>query len=608
VGDAVPPDEEEDLLIRALAPEHCAALVGACPLFFGEHPVAALEVLLRPDLLDRLAASDEASNAAEVLAAGPSDNSYPDTVGTMLALRQTLDRRQAVLALPDIGPEGLPAVAREISARMTEPERSLVLLSLVVRMLARATDPASKVARLVACLGRGKPHAALAHVDRLLGDLLARPDTARAIVAPALPSGAVISALLDGAEGQGEGLAERAPVLDAIVGADSYARLGRARKGMRAAAIMLLGQPGRLTPGLGEPSDLIALAEELREMRTLGTRMRRLAEPEEERALKAAQRRRAVWLLQEPVLTSALSGLDAYQGLRALFDLQAAVLDFDLRPVDDRLRRLLNDRHLSAELRRAVPSVIGQIRMFGELQRMALKSGFPAAERERAAKMFDGFQLSALKRSDVLAAMSTEKDVDLDLVLQLADLCAAGDIAEGESQKIVHRHLRKTVRRPLFFRAVLEGSGEDQDRLARLASVLRRLRAAGIECRSPQDLRILVCDDEPGARNFVRMVLKDLAVGEVLVAQDGREALERFEAEKGGIDMIIADWRMPRLTGVDLLRRIRKSHPDLPFLMITALATVPAVREAMHHEVDGYLAKPFPPEQLEEKILTLINR
>ena len=104
------------------------------------------------------------------------------------------------------------------------------------------------------------------------------------------------------------------------------------------------------------------------------------------------------------------------------------------------------------------------------------------------------------------------------------------------------------------------------------------------------------------------MILEDLAVGEIMEAGDGQEALDLVEKEGKGLDLIIADWRMPRMNGLELLKRVRKSHAQMPFLMITALATVPAVREAMHYEVDAYLAKPFPPEQLEEKILTLINR
>lgn len=600
--------QEGDPILAVLAPQRCAALVQACPEFFASRPVTALEVILRQELLQELAASNEASAAAAILAPADSDRDFVDTVGTFLSLSRQLEQRKALLSLPEVGPDSLPVVAREIAARIPEPERDLLLLALLARMLGRAPDAARKVARLVACLGKGKGHPALTHVDRFLGDILARPDVAQAIAAPDLPLGRMIDTLLDGAEGHAEGLGERAPLLAAIVGAECFPQLGRTRQGLRSAAIQFLAQPARLSADKGDTADLSVLAEELRVMRDLGNRLRRLLGKGEERELQAALRGRALWLLQEAVLESILAGLDAYQGLRALFELQRAVLDLDLRLVDVRLRRLLEDRHLSAELRRAMPSIIGQIRMFGDLQRLVLNSGFPKAERQQLAQMFDGFQMSALKRSEILVAMSTEKHVDLELVMQLADLCAAGDIAAGEALNTVRRHLRRVVRRPLFFRGLLEAGESEGSRSGRLASVLARLQAAGIECRSPQDLRILICDDEPGARKFVQMILKDLAVGEVLVAEDGRQALERFEAEKGRVDMVIADWRMPRMSGLDLLSRIRKSHPDLPFLMITALATVPAVREAMHHEVDGYLAKPFPPEQLEEKILTLINR
>mgnify|MGYP002033662140 CR=1 FL=1 len=373
-------------------------------------------------------------------------------------------------------------------------------------------------------------------------------------------------------------------------------------------AVILHNQKLKLKPELIEAADLAVLSDELAGMQDLGRRIRRLAGDDEEQRLRQALRRRATWLLQEPILASVLAGLDLYGSFCALFELQTVTAEFDLRPVDDRLRRMLNDRNLSADLRRASPTIAGQVRIYGQLHRRAQDSTFAPAERERLAKMFDGFQLSLLKRSQILDGISTEKRIDIDLLLQAADLLAEEAFPEGEARRAVHRTLQRTIRRPLFFRTVLGNESDRDARIAQLNEVLGRLRAAGITCRSPQDLRILCVDDEPGARKFVRMILEDLAVGEIMEARDGQEALEMVEQEGEVLDLIIADWRMPRLNGLELLKRVRKSHAQMPFLMITALATVPAVREAMHYEVDAYLAKPFPPEQLEEKILTLINR
>lgn len=624
-----------DLLTAALAPQTCAALVEACPDFFAARPVSPLDVLLQPDLLAELADSTEAQSAAAVLAQAAGEGAAPpDAVGLFVALRRELSRRQAALQIPRVRPETIEQVARETARRLEEPDRSFALLSALVAMAPPTTKPAIRLALLVASLGRGRPHEAVGDIDRLLGSLLARPIVAQHLFAERLPVAARISALLDAAEGRGDQLAEVSALLSALVDSDAYVQLAETRRGARAAATALLGQPGSLggrrdrAEPLAEPATLRALADELAAMRDLGRRIRRMAGPDEQRRLRAALRHRATWLLQEQVLTTVLAGLDTYQGLRALFELQASALDFEMRPVDERLRRMLADRNLSTELRKCATGLAAQVRMFGELQKLAAASGFPQAERDRLVKMFDGFQLGVLKRGQFLTELAGEKRIEIDLILQLADLCASGDIPEGEARTAVHRALQRAVRRPQFFRAAMDeradagldgepedGEAQEQEpakpprtRRERLEAVLARLRAGGIACRSPQDLRILVADDEPGARNFVRMVLQDLAVGEIRLASHGQEAMEIFEAEEGRFDLVIADWRMPRLTGLELLKRIRKSHPDMPFLMITALATVPAVREAMHFEVDGYLAKPFPPEQLEEKILTLINR
>ncbi|PWC69947.1 hypothetical protein TSH58_14560 [Azospirillum sp. TSH58] len=126
--------------------------------------------------------------------------------------------------------------------------------------------------------------------------------------------------------------------------------------------------------------------------------------------------------------------------------------------------------------------------------------------------------------------------------------------------------------------------------------------------RAMNTLRVLLADDEPAARGYVEMILRDLGITELTIAQDGREALTRFEEGQGAFDLIVCDWKMPRLSGLEFLKLVRAVRPDMPFLMVTALATIIAVEEAMAHDVTAYIAKPFSPEQLEEKILVLVNR
>ncbi len=597
-----------DLLDGVLEPGIAAALAEACPLFFDRNRFSALEVLLQEDMLSDLLHSAEATGAARALGKAAGAQDFPDAVGLLFGLRHALDRRRSACTVPAVTTKTLSEAAAKTFARLPPAEARFAMMSALVQLSPAQTEPEKRLARLVSSLRSPLPAEMLGIVDRLLGDMLAVPAIVQCLFPAGTPMASRISGLLDLSEGRGEALAKTVPMLAALIRSEAYPRLGQTRRGARSAAIALLGAPGRLASASLEPSDLAGLSVELTGMQDLGKRIRRLADADEERRLRKALRLRASWLLQEPILASVLSGLDVYGSLRALFELQAATAELDMRPVDERLRRMLGDRNLSAELRAASPTISGQARANGELHRLALHSSFPPHERERFAKMFDGFQMGLLKRSQILDGISTEKRVDMDLLLQAVDLLADEVFPEGDARKAVHRTLQRTIRRPLFFRTLLDSEDDRQARNERLTEVIGRLRAAGIPCRSPQDLCILCVDDEPGARKFVRMILEELAVGEILEAGDGQEALDMVEGSGKVLDLIIADWRMPRMNGLELLKRVRKSHAQMPFLMITALATVPAVREAMHYEVDAYLAKPFPPEQLEEKILTLINR
>ncbi len=122
-----------------------------------------------------------------------------------------------------------------------------------------------------------------------------------------------------------------------------------------------------------------------------------------------------------------------------------------------------------------------------------------------------------------------------------------------------------------------------------------------------QKIRLLVVDDNPQALRLVRMLLHDIGCTQVYTAKDGREALDFLGSCDELVDAVISDWNMPRMAGIELLKQIRTVFPDMPFLMLTGRATIEAVKEARTHGVTAYLAKPFSPDQLQQKILHLIR-
>jgi CheY-like chemotaxis protein len=119
------------------------------------------------------------------------------------------------------------------------------------------------------------------------------------------------------------------------------------------------------------------------------------------------------------------------------------------------------------------------------------------------------------------------------------------------------------------------------------------------------DISVLVVEDMPQAIKLLKMMLADLGVNQIYTARDGREAQEFLDDAADYIDMIICDWRMPRMTGLELLQQVRTVYPDMPFMMVTANADVDSVRAAGQFGVNAYIIKPFSAEQFERKFLAL---
>jgi DNA-binding response OmpR family regulator len=109
--------------------------------------------------------------------------------------------------------------------------------------------------------------------------------------------------------------------------------------------------------------------------------------------------------------------------------------------------------------------------------------------------------------------------------------------------------------------------------------------------------RILVVDDDPAIREFVRDVL-ELEDYEVQVAEDGPSALQALADDRP--DCMILDVMMPGLSGHDVLARVRQNDggPGLPVIMLTAKADETEGWQAFDGGADYFLAKPFDSEEL----------
>jgi two-component system NtrC family response regulator len=105
-------------------------------------------------------------------------------------------------------------------------------------------------------------------------------------------------------------------------------------------------------------------------------------------------------------------------------------------------------------------------------------------------------------------------------------------------------------------------------------------------------VRILLAEDEDRLRRLMEILLADKGHA-LTLCRDGAEAWETFQASPGNFDLILTDVRMPRMDGLELLRRVRQIDPLLPVLVITAFASVENAVEAMRDGATDYLTKPF---------------
>ena len=123
-----------------------------------------------------------------------------------------------------------------------------------------------------------------------------------------------------------------------------------------------------------------------------------------------------------------------------------------------------------------------------------------------------------------------------------------------------------------------------------------------------RDITILVVDDQPLTRTMLKSILKGMGFATVIQAENGNMAIQKLQKEQ--IDLIICDWNMPLVTGIDVLKTVRSSPvtAKIPFLMLTAEAYRENVTAAVEAGVDEYVAKPFTPETLGNKIAKVMSR
>jgi two-component system chemotaxis response regulator CheY len=114
--------------------------------------------------------------------------------------------------------------------------------------------------------------------------------------------------------------------------------------------------------------------------------------------------------------------------------------------------------------------------------------------------------------------------------------------------------------------------------------------------------KVMVVDDSSVMRQIIKNNLKQLGFTSISDAEDGAMGFKKLGEEP--VDLIVSDWNMPKMTGIEFLKAVRAdaNFKGIPFLMVTSEADKDKIMEAVQAGVSQYIVKPFNAVQLEEKI------
>jgi diguanylate cyclase (GGDEF)-like protein len=122
--------------------------------------------------------------------------------------------------------------------------------------------------------------------------------------------------------------------------------------------------------------------------------------------------------------------------------------------------------------------------------------------------------------------------------------------------------------------------------------------------RYAKNLKLLYVEDNQDAREATYIILEEY-FDDIVVAVDGLDGLEKFK--DNDIDIIITDINMPKMSGLEMIKEIRKTDDDIPIFIFSAYDNSSYMVESIHLHVDGYMFKPIDLKQFERVLLKTIH-
>ncbi len=121
-------------------------------------------------------------------------------------------------------------------------------------------------------------------------------------------------------------------------------------------------------------------------------------------------------------------------------------------------------------------------------------------------------------------------------------------------------------------------------------------------------MKLLVVDDSSTMRRIIKNTLARLGYDNVLEGEDGLQGWAVLD-ENPDIGMLITDWNMPEMNGLELIKKVRADarFVDLPIIMVTTEGGKAEVITALKAGVNNYIVKPFTPQVLKEKLAAVLG-
>lgn len=121
-------------------------------------------------------------------------------------------------------------------------------------------------------------------------------------------------------------------------------------------------------------------------------------------------------------------------------------------------------------------------------------------------------------------------------------------------------------------------------------------------------MKLLVVDDSSTMRRIIKNTLSRLGYEDVLEGEDGVQGWAALN-ENSDIGMLITDWNMPEMNGLELVKKVRADarFADLPIIMVTTEGGKAEVITALKAGVNNYIVKPFTPQVLKEKLSAVLG-